>query len=200
VYVAIASLKDPTNTRLAPPGMTNLQLMAVVPSAPAAWGVTAAEARDGTYRTKPAYRAQKEAFARTLVDAAEAVLPGLRAAIAYQEVATPFTQSRYTLSSGGTSYGIACTPEQFLGRRPGARTEIKGLYLCGASTRTVHGIPGVAMGGLVAASEVLGPRLLWDVLGPARRGMSLGQTVADAVRGVAGRWLPAALHHTTRPS
>jgi all-trans-retinol 13,14-reductase len=199
VYVTIASLKDPTNMRLAPPGMTNLQIMAVVPSDPAAWGVSADDARDGTYRQRPAYRARKEAFARSLIDAAETVLPGLRDAIVYQEVATPFTQSRYTLSSGGTSYGIACTTEQFFGRRPGARTEIAGLYLCGASTRTVHGIPGVAMGGLMAASEVLGPRLLWEVLGPGRRRTSRLRALEDAVRGVAGRLLPATLRPSQSP-
>jgi all-trans-retinol 13,14-reductase len=81
------------------------------------------------------------------------------------EVATPLTQSRFTGSTGGTSYGIAATPAQFLRRRPGTKTEIGGLYLCGASTRTGHGIAGVAMSGLMAASQVIGGGLTQEVLG-----------------------------------
>jgi phytoene dehydrogenase-like protein len=77
------------------------------------------------------------------------------------------THTRFTGSSGGTSYGIALTPAQFLRRRPGARTEIRGLYLCGASMRTGHGIAGAMMSGLFAAAQVVGRSLLPRTLGPA---------------------------------
>jgi len=83
-------------------------------------------------------------------------------------VATPLTHARFTGSSGGTSYGLAMTPQQFLHRRPGAGTDIKGLYLCGASTRTAHGIAGTMLSGVLAAAKVVGTRLMAEVLGPAR--------------------------------
>jgi len=70
-------------------------------------------------------------------------------------VATPLTATRYTLASGGTSYGIAATPSQFLLGRPGSRTDVKGLYLCGASCRMGHGIAGVMMSGVDAANQLL---------------------------------------------
>jgi phytoene dehydrogenase-like protein len=63
---------------------------------------------------------------------------------------------RYLRNSGGTSYGIAATPDQSLLRRPGPTTGIPGLYLAGASTRTGHGITGVALGGTEAAALAAG--------------------------------------------
>jgi phytoene dehydrogenase-like protein len=166
-YVSLASMKDPENTRIAPPGIANVQLMAVVPSAPEAWGTTAADVADGRYRRSEGYQWAKRQLAERLLDQAERVLPGLRRDVVYQEVATPMTHSRFTGSSGGTSYGLALTPAQFLHRRPGPATEIRGLYLCGASLRTGHGIAGAMMSGLFAAAQVVGMRLLPRTLGPA---------------------------------
>jgi phytoene dehydrogenase-like protein len=165
VFVSIASLKDPSNPRIAPPGVTNVQVMSLAPGQAAAWGVTADDVASGSYRTREAYRTRKDAYARTLIRAAERALPGLARRIVYAETATPLTHTRYTGSTGGTSYGIALTPEQFLGRRPGARTEIGGLLLAGASCRTGHGITGAAMSGVMAASEVLGKRFIGRVMG-----------------------------------
>ena len=166
-YVTIASLKDPTNARVAPHGITNLQVMSIVPSDPAAWGVSEEEALSRAYQRSEGYRHHKLLYARSLIAAAERVFSGLSQQIAYEEVATPLTQSRYTGSTGGTSYGIAPTPDQFLLRRPGAKTEVGGLYLCGASCRTGHGIMGVALSGLTAAAEVTGDGLVREVLGSA---------------------------------
>jgi phytoene desaturase len=173
-YATIASLKDPTNARLAPHGITNLQVMSIVPSDPTAWGVTEEEAGSRNYRRSEGYRHHKLLYARSLIAAAERVFPGLSHQIEFEEVATPLTQSRYTGSTGGTSYGIALTPDQFLLRRPGSKTEIAGLYLCGASCRTGHGIMGVALSGLMAAAEVTGDGLVREVLGPPRQASATG--------------------------
>lgn len=169
VFVSIASLKDPDNPRIAPPGVTNVQVMSLAPAQSAAWGVTDEDVATGAYRTREAYRARKAAYSRALIESAERGLPGLASRIVYEETATPLSHTRYTASTGGTSYGLALTPEQFLGRRPGARTEIGGLYLAGASCRTGHGITGAAMSGLMAASEVLGKRFIGRVMGAAGR-------------------------------
>lgn len=169
VYVSIASVKDPTNPHTAPPGVANLQVMSLAPSTPEAWGVTAEEVRTGAYRRCPAYRERKASYAVALLAAAERAVPRLRDAVVFEEMATPLTHTRYTGSTGGTSYGIALTPEQFLWRRPGSRTEIRGLYLAGASCRTGHGITGVAMSGLMAAANLVGWKLVRDVMGPSNR-------------------------------
>ncbi|MGD9896711.1 MAG: phytoene desaturase family protein [Candidatus Methylacidiphilaceae bacterium] len=169
VFVSVSSLKDPTSEGLAPEGFVNLQLMAVCPSQPEAWGLSAEEAAGSAYRRKTLYRERKEKFGKKLIELARRAFPHLPEQIVYQELSSPFTHSRYTLSTGGTGYGIAATPEQFLLGRPGARTELPGLLLCGASCRTGHGIAGAMMSGLMAASAILGPRLLRAVFGKTNR-------------------------------
>ena len=165
-YVSIASLKDPTNSKLAPPGVTNMQVMSLAPHQPEAWGVTPAEAASGAYRKSTVYRSHKEEFAERLLCTAARVFPDLRHHLVFQELATPLTHTRYTGSTDGTSYGIAGTPHQFLRHRPGIRTDIQGLYLCGASTRMGHGIGGVTMSGLFAAATIAGRDLVQQTLGP----------------------------------
>lgn len=180
LFVSSASLKDPENPRLAPAGVVNLQLMSLAPSAPSAWRTSPEELASGAYRESPGYLAAKAEYSERLLAAAESVFPGLGRHVVFQELATPLTHARYTSSTGGTSYGIAATPDQFLWRRPGPKTEISGLYLCGASARSGHGIMGAMMGGLAAAAEISGAELVRETLdGPEhdarsdRRGLGL---------------------------
>lgn len=156
LYIATASRKDPHNAKLAPPGHTNLQLMTVPPASPEFWGVTEQELRDGSYQANEQYKAVKQRLTAQLIAEGEKIIPGLSSHIAFCEAATPMTHSRYTESTGGTSYGIAATPSQFLEKRPGARTPIRGLFLAGASMRAGHGIAGSMMSGVHAAGAVMG--------------------------------------------
>ncbi|MFQ5479234.1 MAG: phytoene desaturase family protein [Candidatus Binatia bacterium] len=156
LYVATASLKDPHNRRLAPEGHTNMQIMTVVPPQPSFWGLGQAELADGSYAANKGYETRKNELTDRMIEQAEALIPGLRDHVVFKEAATPITHSRYTGSTGGTSYGIAATPEQFLDRRPGTTTTVKGLYLAGASTRSGHGIAGVMLSGVQAAAAILG--------------------------------------------
>ena len=166
VYVTIASLKDPTHPRLAPLGQTNLQVMSLAPSQPESWGVSAADVTSGAYHSKEKYLASKRRYTESLLASAEVVLPGLRDHVVFQETATPLTHTRFTGSTAGTSYGIAATPAQFLKGRPGARTEIEGLFLCGASNRAGHGIAGVMLSGLLAAASIHDRGMVREVLAP----------------------------------
>jgi phytoene dehydrogenase-like protein len=155
LYVATASRKDPENSRLAPAGHSNVQLMTIVPPQLAFWGVGEDELRSGAYEANEGYQAVKNAVTERMIAAAERVIPGLRDHIVFKEAATPLTHTRYTGSTGGTSYGIAATPEQFLERRPGAATPIAGLFLAGASMRAGHGIVGAMTSGVHAADRIL---------------------------------------------
>ena len=150
VWVTSSSLKDPGNRQLAPAGQTNLQLMTVVPSQHAFWGLKTGEARGETYQ------ARKQEIRDRAVTLAERAIPGLADTIVYEETATPYTVERYLEVTGGTSYGIAATPDQLLFGRPGPRTPVAGLFLAGASTRAGHGITGVMAGGMQAAAAVAG--------------------------------------------
>lgn len=156
LYVATASRKDPGNPKLAPAGHTNLQLMTVPPASAEFWGVTEQELRDGSYQANEQYKAVKQQLTAQLIAEGEKLIPGLSSHIVFCEAATPMTHTRYTGSTGGTSYGIAATPSQFLDKRPGARTPVRGLLLAGASTRTGHGIAGSMMSGVQAAAAVTG--------------------------------------------
>jgi len=165
LYVSIASLKDPENRRVAPPGMVNLQLMSLAPSQPSAWGVTEEDVASGRYSESEVYQAKKREYAEALFRAAERVFPKLSEHVVFEETATPLTHTRYTLSTGGTSYGLALTPDQFLWKRPGPKTEIDGLVLCGASLITGHGIAGAMASGVNAAAAILGSEVWRDVRG-----------------------------------
>jgi phytoene dehydrogenase-like protein len=165
LYVSIASLKDPDNPRVAPPGVVNLQLMSLAPSEPSAWGVSEADLVTGKYRQNERYLAKKREYTDALFRAAERVFPGMREHVVFEETATPLTHSRYTLATGGTSYGLALVPEQFLWRRPGPKTELEGLWLCGASLYTGHGIAGAMASGVNAAAALVGPQVWRDVRG-----------------------------------
>ncbi len=151
-WVTSASLKDPGNPRLCRPGQTNLQIITGAPASHSFWDVDAALVRG------PGYEERKRQLRDRVMASAERAIPGIGEAIAYEEAATPITLERYMRSTGGTSYGIAATPRQFGIGRPGPRTPIHGLFLAGASTRSGHGITGTMLGGVEAASAIIGER------------------------------------------
>ena len=164
VYVAFASIKDPANPHLAPPGHTNLQLMSIAPRGYRYWGVDVGPADGGRYRRLDGYRDRKSALTDAMITTAERVLGPIREHIVHCETATPVTHERYTSSSGGTSYGYMHSPEQSGRNRPQHRTEIEGLWLAGANTTSGHGIAGAMVGGVNAAGDVVGRPLLIEMM------------------------------------
>jgi len=177
-YVAAASLKDPTNPRLAPPGCSSLEIMTMVPPHHSFWGVGEGPAAGEKYRRNPTYLARKHEITEQLIAEAERAIPDLGESILWKEASTPITHERYTLASGGTGYGIELSPDQFGPKRPRPQTEIKGLYLAGASTMFAHGVFGVMYGGLGTAGAILGRDL--------RKEIEHGQVFADASKLTAG--------------
>jgi phytoene dehydrogenase-like protein len=171
-YLTAATLKDPTNRRATPPGHTSVQIMTLVPREYAAFGVAQGphEARSNAYHRDPVYRARKAALVEQLLETAAQVVPGLREHVVWKESATPLTQERFTHSTGGTSYGIEAACDQIGPLRPGAETAVPGLYLCGASTASGHGIANVLRSGVVAAGAILE----LDLLRRIRSGEQLG--------------------------
>ena len=155
VYITSASLKDPSNAaHHAPPGVTNVEVMTLVPPTLEPWGVTPLDAEGWRYGETAAYRERKAALEEQMIGRLETLFPGSAQAIVFRESATPVSHARFTRATGGTGYGLAATPAQFLGRRPGYRGPIPGLYLCGASTRSGHGIVGAMLGGRQAALRI----------------------------------------------
>lgn len=153
-YVTSATQKDPGTPGHAPPGVETVEIMALVPGGSEAWGVPAAEIASPRYRARPEYLALKQRVEDELVARLERLLPGSTRDIVYRESATPVTHSRFTGASGGSGYGLAATPGQFLDKRPGARGHLPGLFYAGGNLRSGHGISGALSSGRHAARAV----------------------------------------------
>lgn len=84
------------------------------------------------YSRNPQYVEMKEAAADELIDRAEQLIPGLRQAIKYKEVATPITNWRYSRNPGGSIYGSVQSVDNMYFNRLNAKTPIPNLFLTGA--------------------------------------------------------------------
>lgn len=155
VFISIASLKDPVSENIAPRGYTNLQLMSIAPAQLTSWGVEMSPAEGGRYRHTPEYESAKALLRDRMLAVVDEMMPGFIRNVVWEECATPLTQERFTLSTGGTSYGFEHAPDQFLNKRLPYQTEIPGLYLCGANTAFGHGIAGAMMGGFVCGQAAV---------------------------------------------
>jgi phytoene dehydrogenase-like protein len=163
LLITTATVKDARPGSFAPAGCSSMEIMTWVPAGYDFWRVHEGPAAGERYHRDAAYRANKDALTELMIAGAEQVLPGIREHIVWQEAATPITQERYTLSTGGTSYGIETALDQFGPARPGPATEVEGLYLAGASTTSGHGIVGAMRGGVATAGAVLGRNLTREV-------------------------------------
>jgi phytoene dehydrogenase-like protein len=153
-YITSASLKDPGSAGHTPAGITGIEIMTLVPGGLDKWGVSPQAYANNTYRKDPGYRALKKRLEDGLIQRLERLFPGTEETIVFRESATPVTHSRYTSASEGTGYGLACTPDQFMQKRPGYRGPVEGLFLCGASQRAGHGILGAMLSGRHTAVRV----------------------------------------------
>lgn len=154
VYVSVSSLKDRHNTELAPPGCSNLQLMALAPAAPEAWGLDTSVTEKRYRHTEP-YTATKKRYEQRLISVVETMLPGVIRDVRWVESATPLTHRRYTGATDGTGYGLDHTPEQFLTGRFPLVSSIAGLYFVGANTLFGHGVTGAVLSGRACVQAVL---------------------------------------------
>lgn len=152
--ITSASLKDPGGAHHAPPGTHTVEVMALLPGDAASWGLSPEETLDGRYRVNEVYRAHKERLEAEMVARLEGLLPGVAEHIVFRESATPLSHTRFTRATDGAAYGLASTPRQLAAGRPDAKGPLPGLWLCGASTRTGHGIVGALSSGRIAAWRI----------------------------------------------
>lgn len=101
-----------------------------------------------------AYARQKKIIIEKFMNNVEKVLPGARQHVVQVELGTPKTNQFYIRSTNGNVYG---TEKNFSQIGPFSfknRTEIKNLYLCGASIQA-HGVGGASYSGVEAAARIL---------------------------------------------
>lgn len=101
------------------------------------------------------YKARKEEVAQIFIERIEKLIPGIRDAIEYYEVATAKTIQRYTLNPDGSPYGFAQTPDQALFNRVQIKSPIKNLYFASAWSMPGGGFTGAILGGYFCAKEIL---------------------------------------------
>lgn len=181
LFISFASLKDPDGPAC-PPGHSNLQIMAVCPAELSSWQADGGPGDGKGYRRRPGYRAVKERLTAALLDAGEQAIGPFRDRIVHAEAATPLTNERYTMSGGGSPYGLANWGG--VAQRPDTATSVPGLYVVGPSTRYGSGIAGVAVSGIQCAGQCLGRPLLQEVYA----GATLGDQAL--LRPRADRWDP----------
>lgn len=161
LFLSFASHKDPGSTTVCPPGHTNFQAMTLCPGDYSAWGVEEGPANGKRYSREPAYLESKKWMTEHMLDSAERILGPFRDDLAHVELGTPLTHERYTLSSGGTPFGMAQWGSS--SARPDTRTTVEGLHVVGANTRYGSGITGVAVSGINCAAQILARKLLPEV-------------------------------------
>jgi phytoene dehydrogenase-like protein len=96
----------------------------------------------------------KERLSEKLMNTFKRILPAIHKNIIHLEVGTPITNEYYINSTKGNVYG---TEKGFMQTGPfsyKAKTEIKNLYMCGASIMS-HGVAGASYSGVKTAAEIL---------------------------------------------
>lgn len=121
---------------------------------------------DSKVGERPAeYNARKQRLMNKMLENAGRIIPGLPERVVFAELGTPLTNKFYCAATQGNLYGTEKTLSQLGPFAYQVKSEIDGLYLCGASTLG-HGVLGAAMSGIavaksilrVPAAEILAPR------------------------------------------
>ena len=81
-------------------------------------------------------------------------IPDIKESVVFKDMATPLTNAHFINSHNGNIYGTDKITKQIGPFGFNTKTEIKNLYLCGASTLS-HGVAGVTGTGLRAAATIL---------------------------------------------
>jgi phytoene dehydrogenase-like protein len=106
----------------------------------------------------PTYSQYKDRVCEKLLNSIEKVVPGISNHIIQMELGTPMTNEFYIQATKGSVYG---TEKGFWQTGPFSyrnKSEIKNLYLCGASV-LAHGVTGASYSGVQTAAIILGCKM-----------------------------------------
>jgi prolycopene isomerase len=135
MWINAPTLVDPS---LAPPGEHLLIMSALA-----------------KYDVGSPWQKERDRYAEEFLTELERAIPHLREEVEIVEVATPETLERFTLNSGGATYGWANTVNQVASRRLSHLTPIENLYLSGHWTQPGSNFLRVLVSGIHTASIML---------------------------------------------
>jgi len=139
------SLSDPSDRRRTPEGIRAVAISTHA-TKPSSWfGLAKAD-----------YRARKQLVRDAIISQLTETLPGFDPkGIVYELTSSPYTWQDWILRHEGTVGGIPQSMKRPIYKWQGALTPFLGLYLCGDTVYPGQGIPGVALGGIIAAERVM---------------------------------------------
>jgi len=97
----------------------------------------------------------KELVTNKMINGLEKVIPNIREHIVHKELGTPITNEFYVKSTRGNVYGTEKSLRHIGPFAFKAKSEIKQLYMCGASILS-HGVAGASYSGVNTAALILG--------------------------------------------
>jgi phytoene dehydrogenase-like protein len=101
------------------------------------------------------YKAFKARLMQKMIQKLSTVIPSIQEHIIYKELATPLTNEDFINATRGSVYGTQKSLYQIGPNAYKPKSEIKNLYLCGASI-LAHGITGATFSGVDTAANILG--------------------------------------------
>jgi all-trans-retinol 13,14-reductase len=102
------------------------------------------------------YEALKDKLTSSMVRSIGRIIPGIKDHVLFSELGTPLTFNHYVRSTRGACYGTEKVLRQLGPFSYRQFSEIKNLYLCGASI--LHGVSGATTSGLMLTAAIMGCR------------------------------------------
>lgn len=163
-------------------GYSSIEICSATPATYEFWGLDGGVLDGVDYHRDPRYLARKKAVEDIIIEKVLADHPFLEGHIVWRESSTMLSQEDWTLSRMGAWAGLDFSLPNIL-FRPGPSTEIKGLYLTGASSSSFGAMYGTLRGGVETAGAILG-RDLWQQV---KRGTVFGHGLTDTAFATTGR-------------
>jgi phytoene dehydrogenase-like protein len=137
------------NPKLAPEGKSSLMIQAV---SPVRW-------QDNWHKgDREKYRALKEKVKAELIKRAEALVPGLRSRIEYEDAATPLTYERYTRNTDGATSAWSWDPNKKFYEggmmKMTVETPVKNLLIGSCWVGQIGGIPSALAAAYMCAKKI----------------------------------------------
>lgn len=115
------------------------------------------EFEDEAKKRSEKYLAFKERLMQKMLNSLQRAIPNIKGSIIHKELATPITNEYYINVTRGSVYGTQKSLDQIGPNAFRAVSEVKNLYLCGASI-LAHGVTGATYSGVDTAARILGCR------------------------------------------